>query len=566
MKSWRGVRVYTIGHSTRSLDELVELLRGVGVSVLVDIRTIPRSRHNPQFDAGALAAALPTRGLRYAQVPALGGLRHARKDSVNAGFRNASFRGYADYMQTPGFEEGLAELRRLADEGTVAIMCAEAVPWRCHRSLVADALTARGARVEHVTGPGRASLHRVTPFARVDGARVTYPGGAFGDGRLVTRAPFHLEATVRLLQRRPANRVEVWERASCTGASGDRDRYLRVLPAEGAPVLVEVTNYGSIDRPDVRARVLHGDEAAASRAGLRDTLRRMLGLDVDPRSLQRLAEAEPRLRGTARALRGARPPRFSTLFEAFVNVVPFQQVSLDAGVAVSGRLVESFGARLDLDGRRFHASPTAEAVAGARLSALRRCGLSATKAASLRGAARAIASGALDEDALAAMSTDEALRRLTSLPGIGPWSAGLVLLRGLGRLDVFPAGDAGAARGLGALLGIAPGPRLARAIERFGDARGYLYFCSLGASLLAKGLIHEAPAAPPARGATPGARGGARQSAASARSAGVRATAKSRARTDARSSRPAAGRRFASSTSAERTSGSPGAAAAARRR
>jgi uncharacterized protein (DUF488 family) len=173
--SWRGVRLYTIGHSTRTLDALVELLRAHHVSILADIRTIPRSRHNPQFEQHALRPALSRRRIRYVHLPALGGLRHARGDSPNAGWRNASFRGYADYMLTEAFERGLSELRALTREGTVAVMCAEAVPWRCHRSLVADALTVRGAQVEHITGPGKSHPHRLTPFAHVEGTRVTYP-------------------------------------------------------------------------------------------------------------------------------------------------------------------------------------------------------------------------------------------------------------------------------------------------------------------------------------------------------------------------------------------------------
>jgi uncharacterized protein (DUF488 family) len=175
---WRGVRVFTVGHSTRTLDELVDLLRDAGVSIVADIRTIPRSRHNPQFEGKALRSALPRRRIRYVHLPALGGLRHARKDSPNAGWRNAGFRGYADHMLTDDFERGLDALHALTREGTVAVMCAEAVPWRCHRTLVADALTVRGAQVEHITGPGRRSLHRLTPFARVEGTRITYPASA----------------------------------------------------------------------------------------------------------------------------------------------------------------------------------------------------------------------------------------------------------------------------------------------------------------------------------------------------------------------------------------------------
>lgn len=173
--SWEGIRVFTIGHSTRVLDELVAMLRSFEVTVLVDIRTIPRSRHNPQFNSDALAAALPARGLRYVHLKGLGGLRKPRADSQNLGWRNASFRGYADYMATEDFELALAWLRELASDGCVAVMCAEAVYWRCHRSLVADALVARGARVEHISAPSRSTPHRMTPFAELHGERVAYP-------------------------------------------------------------------------------------------------------------------------------------------------------------------------------------------------------------------------------------------------------------------------------------------------------------------------------------------------------------------------------------------------------
>ena len=179
-----------IGHSTRPASELIEWLAAVGVTTLADVRTIPRSRANPQFEGPALARALDRAGIGYVHLPRLGGLRRPRKGSEeNAGWRNASFRGYADHMQTPEFEEGLCQLRALAREGPVAIMCAEAVPWRCHRSLLADALLARGVVVEHVVGRGRTRPHRLTPFARVEGRRVTYPPapspGAVG--RLATR-------------------------------------------------------------------------------------------------------------------------------------------------------------------------------------------------------------------------------------------------------------------------------------------------------------------------------------------------------------------------------------------
>jgi 3-methyladenine DNA glycosylase/8-oxoguanine DNA glycosylase len=497
-RNWKGVQIFTVGHSTRALDELVALLRSFDISTLVDIRTIPRSRHNPQFNGDALRSSLRSRGIAYVHLPRLGGLRHARKDSQNTAWRNTSFRGFADYMQTGEFEAGLEELRALAATGRVAVMCAEAVPWRCHRSLVADALTARGAHVEHITGASRSTPHHLTPFAEVRRARVTYPSE---EGTLRTRGPFHLEATVRVLQRRPTNLVDVWNEAE--------GRYLRALQVPGErPSLVEVTNRGTIDAPDVHYAVRSGAPSSAAR-----TLRKVLGLDVDPSPLQRLAETERRLRPVALALRGMRPPRFTGLFETFTNVVPFQQVSLEAGMAIVGRLVERFGERIDHDGRSFHTPPTAQSIASARLDSLRSCGLSLRKAESLRHLARNIESGALTEEHLDRMSTEDALRTLTELPGIGPWSAGVVLLRGFGRLDVFPPGDAGASGGLGQLLQLPPGAPLDRALQRSGAHRGFLYFCVLGGNLLTRGLIHPAPPAgdrarSPATGTMPPSLGG----------------------------------------------------------
>jgi uncharacterized protein (DUF488 family) len=172
----RAPRLWTIGHSTRGIDELVAMLRAHGVRHLADVRTVPRSRRHPQFDRDAMPAPLAAAGIAYAHLPGLGGLRKPRPDSTNTAWRNAAFRGYADYMRTPEFERHLAGLLALAAREPVAIMCAEAVPWRCHRSLVADALLARGVEVRHITSATRAEPHALTPFARVDGTRVTYPG------------------------------------------------------------------------------------------------------------------------------------------------------------------------------------------------------------------------------------------------------------------------------------------------------------------------------------------------------------------------------------------------------
>jgi DNA-3-methyladenine glycosylase II len=173
--------------------------------------------------------------------------------------------------------------------------------------------------------------------------------------------------------------------------------------------------------------------------------------------------------------------------------VPFQQLSLDAGVAIVGRLVERFAERLEHEGRAFHAFPKAQAIADARIEALRACGLSLGKAQSIRSLARLIESRELSAEKLAGMTTNDALETLADLPGIGPWSAGLVLLRGLGRLDVFPSGDVGAERGLRTLLRAGARTSLKRIVDRFGDRRGYLYFCALGGNLLARDLIHAAP-------------------------------------------------------------------------
>jgi uncharacterized protein (DUF488 family) len=167
--------IFTIGHSTRPLDEFIEFLRANGVKRLIDIRTIPRSRHNPQFNRETLGPALRKSGVAYVHLKELGGLRHAKADSVNLGWHNASFRGFADYMETPEFQAGLARAIKLAEAKPSALMCAEAVPWRCHRSLVADALVVRGIVVWDIIGASPPRPHKLTPFARVRGMHVTYP-------------------------------------------------------------------------------------------------------------------------------------------------------------------------------------------------------------------------------------------------------------------------------------------------------------------------------------------------------------------------------------------------------
>ena len=167
--------IYTIGHSTRTTEQFIELLRAHGIEELVDVRTIPRSRHNPQFGKEELAASLQQAGIAYMHLGKLGGLRHASKDSVNIGWQNTSFRGFADYMATPEFQTGLDELKALAEKKTVAIMCAEAVPWRCHRSLIADALAVQGWQVLHIQSRKTASPHEPTTFLKVQDGKLTYP-------------------------------------------------------------------------------------------------------------------------------------------------------------------------------------------------------------------------------------------------------------------------------------------------------------------------------------------------------------------------------------------------------
>lgn len=167
--------VFTVGHSTRSLAEFIALLAAHSVSRVIDVRTVPRSRHNPQFNRDTLPAALDVAGIGYAHIAGLGGFRHTHPGSLNMGWRNASFRGFADYMQTPEFAENLAALIEQAAHEQLALMCAEAVPWRCHRSLIADALVVHGIRAAEIINETRVQVHTLTPFARVDGAVVTYP-------------------------------------------------------------------------------------------------------------------------------------------------------------------------------------------------------------------------------------------------------------------------------------------------------------------------------------------------------------------------------------------------------
>ena len=168
--------VYTIGHSTHPIDEFLFILKTYGIALLVDVRTIPKSRHNPQFNSEELSESLKKEGIGYLHMKGLGGLRHALKDSPNSAWRNASFRGFADYMQTEAFGESLDELIGTAKKQTAVIMCAEALPWRCHRSMIGDALVVRGVEVRDIFSKTECRSHTMTPWGKVAGAHVVYPG------------------------------------------------------------------------------------------------------------------------------------------------------------------------------------------------------------------------------------------------------------------------------------------------------------------------------------------------------------------------------------------------------
>jgi uncharacterized protein (DUF488 family) len=168
--------IFTIGHSTRPIDEFINILKALDIKLVADVRTIPKSRHNPQFNGDALAKSLKESGLDYVHMTRLGGLRHPMKNSHNRAWKNDSFRGFADYMQTEDFEIGLAELLEKAQKQQTVVLCAEAVPWHCHRSLIGDALLVRGVKVVDIISESTRRDHALTPWAAVNGTRVTYPG------------------------------------------------------------------------------------------------------------------------------------------------------------------------------------------------------------------------------------------------------------------------------------------------------------------------------------------------------------------------------------------------------
>lgn len=278
---------------------------------------------------------------------------------------------------------------------------------------------------------------------------------AFSRHELRTHGPFRLDLTVALLRRQPANPVEVL-------ADG---RYVRAFETPGGPVAWSVRQRAA--RPALEV-TLHG--AAGAPAPWRRRVRRALGLDVDLGGFHARAARLPDLAPISRRILGVRPPRFSGLAEAFAAVIPFQQVSLASGMAALRRLVLAVARPVEVDGAIAWPFPAASTLAAAPDEVFAAAGLSRAKARALREACAAVASGALREEALEALPTDALVARLLEVPGVGPWSAALIALRGFGRLDVFPPGDAAAVKALG---GMVDGAALA---ERLGAWRGMLYF------------------------------------------------------------------------------------------
>lgn len=294
------------------------------------------------------------------------------------------------------------------------------------------------------------------------------------------RPPFRLDFTVAALQRVATNAVEVWEDA----------RYLRAFATRDGPVVWEVAQRQG--RPALRLR-LHGP--AGELGPWKVLLRRMLGADVDLAPFYTAAARVPILADLAERLRGLKPPRFATLWESLVNTIAFQQLSLASGMASVGRLTRRCSPPVTFAGAVLHPFPAPEAVSELSDGELRACGFSAAKARSLRAAASAILSGALREEELEPLPDAEVAGRLRQVPGVGPWTSALVLLRGLGRLASFPRGDSGADRRLRAVFG---GTDAAQLLAALGDQRGMLYFHLLLSSRLGAATA-GAPPSPPSR-------------------------------------------------------------------
>ncbi|MCL4466141.1 MAG: DNA-3-methyladenine glycosylase 2 family protein [Chloroflexi bacterium] len=289
---------------------------------------------------------------------------------------------------------------------------------------------------------------------------------------------------MRLLQRRPSNPVERWE----DGA------YRKALSLGGGLGLAEVRQEGLREEPVLAVRLYGGSLSTQVVEGALSTLARTLGIAVDTEPFQQLAMSDPALASVARALRGLKPPRFASLLESLINVIAFQQISLTAALAIVGRLVTSLGSNVTWQGREYWAFPDAVRLAATGEEALRGLGFSSQKARALRAVAALVADGGLTLGELEALPSPAAAERLTALPGVGRWSADLILLRGLGRLDVFPAGDSGIRRGLARIFGLArpaDAAQEAALVERFGALRGLLYLLVAGSNLMDAGILQQ---------------------------------------------------------------------------
>lgn len=285
---------------------------------------------------------------------------------------------------------------------------------------------------------------------------------------IAVRPPFDLALTVAVLRRLPANMLYRTEHGELRLIASRDDELLLLGVRQSSP-------------GEVAYRILDATLTESRQAPVEGLVRRLLGLDRDMAPLAALVEGDSTLGPLVQRLAGMRPPRFLSLWETLIQVIPFQQVSLAAAMSAVNRLAAALGPRVEFEGQRYLGLPSLDRALKATDEEYRACGLSMAKARALRGCAEWIHDGAIKEDELAGMPDEEAALRLRALPGIGPWSAQLILLRGFGRLGNFPAGDSGAIRGLRDLYKSAADPddAAATALARMGEWRGYLYFMLL---------------------------------------------------------------------------------------
>jgi len=296
--------------------------------------------------------------------------------------------------------------------------------------------------------------------------------------------PYSLAITVQLLRRTPNNLVNRWEAG----------KYIRGVRTPHGNCLVTVRQCGSIEASCAEVTIYAPSMSEPVHDGVAAMLRRVLGVDVEVAELSTRFDVEPGLQSIAQHLRGMRPPRFPDLFETIASVVPFQQLSLESGAALLNRLVQTFGEPVEHNALHAWVFPSAASVAGATLADVLSCGFSTAKADVLKNLAMMITHGELTEGRLAELPTAALLRTLDDLPGVGPWTAAVIALRGFGRLDAFPQGDAGIRRYLGQVFGRAEplsDDEERGLVERLGPARGLLYFYVLGWRLAQRGLIGE---------------------------------------------------------------------------